>query len=180
MFDTLRNLLDFHGPRSKAVVWVYNSHIGDAGATEIGARNEPNIGHLCRNAFGTLAYLIGFGTHQGTVAAASDWGSPMEIKTVSLSHPLSYERLCHGAGLNAFMLPLSDKGEAVVEALLRPRLERAIGVIYRPEIELQSHCFHAPLPYQFDEYLWFDETRAVNALGMESGEGAPETFPFGL
>ncbi len=180
MFETLTSLLDFHGPEARAVVWEHNSHIGDAAATDMGARGEINVGHLCRKKFGDSAYLIGFGTHTGTVAAASDWGAPMEIKTVRPSHPDSYERLCHESGLNAFMLPLQDRRHRVVKELSRPRLERAIGVIYRPETELQSHYFNASLPRQFDEYIWFDETRAVDALGPEAGIGMPETFPFGL
>lgn len=180
MFETLKNLLDFHGPEARAVIWEHNSHIGDAEATDMGVRGEINVGHLCRREFAEAAYLIGFGTHTGTVAAASDWGAPMEIKTVRPSHPESYERLCHDSGLNAFMLPLKDRSQRVVKELSRPRLERAIGVIYRPETELQSHYFNASLPRQFNEYIWFDETRAVDALGPEAGIGMPETFPFGL
>jgi len=180
MYDTLKYLLDFHGPEARAVVWEHNSHVGDAAATDMGNRGEINVGHLCRQQYGDDAYLIGFGTHEGTVAAASDWGAPMEIKSIRPSHPDSYERLCHESGLNAFLLPLGDPKQRYVKELLRPRLERAIGVIYRPETELQSHYFHASLPRQFNEYIWFDETSAVDALGPESGEGVPETFPFGL
>ena len=180
MFETLRSLLDFHGPAGKAIVWAHNSHIGNAEATEMGERGEHNVGSLCRGHFGDAAYLIGFGTHTGTVAAASDWGAPMEIKRVRPSHPDSYERLCHDSGLDAFLLPLRKGDEAVAEALLEERLQRAIGVIYRPETELASHYFRACLPRQFDEYIWFDETRAVDPLGPEAGEGVPETFPFGL
>jgi protein-L-isoaspartate(D-aspartate) O-methyltransferase len=180
MFDTLLSLLDFYGPQARAVVWAHNSHLGDAAATEMGASGEINVGHLCRRHFGNRAYLIGFGTHRGTVAAASDWGAPMEIKQVRPSHARSYERLCHNAGLNAFLLPLRDRSQRVVKELAPPRLQRAIGVIYRPETELQSHYFSASLPRQFDEYIWFDETQAVDPLGPEAGIGMPETFPFGL
>jgi protein-L-isoaspartate(D-aspartate) O-methyltransferase len=180
MFDSLKHLLDFHGGKSKAIVWAHNSHLGDAAATEMGARGEFNVGHLCRKYYGDKAYAAGFGTHAGTVAAASDWGEPMEVKTVRPSHPDSYERLCHDAGLNAFLLPLRDKHQRHVRELVPPRLERAIGVIYRPETEMASHYFSASLPHQFDEYVWFDETRAVDALGPEAGAGVPETFPFGL
>lgn len=104
----------------------------------------------------------------------------MEVKVVRPSHPASYERLCHDAGLDAFLLPLRDARQPVVRALQEARLERAIGVIYRPETELASHYFNASLPNQFDEYIWFDETRAIAPLGPETGEGAPGTFPFGL
>ncbi len=180
MFDSLKHLLDFHGKNSKAIIWAHNSHLGNAAATDMGARGEINVGYLCRQQFKDQAYLVGFGTHAGTVAAASDWGAPMEIKIVRPSHPDSYERLCHDAGLNAFLLPLRDREQAHVRPLDQPRLERAIGVIYRPETEMASHYFTASLPYQFDEYIWFDQSRAVDALGPESGAGVPETFPFGL
>ncbi len=179
MFDTLQRILDFRGPDAKAVVWAHNSHVGDARATEMGAaRGEHNIGQLCRQELGDAAFAIGFGTHTGTVAAATDWDGPMHIKKVRPSHPASYERLCHDADVPAFLLSLRFPArEAVREELMSPRLERAIGVIYRPETELQSHYFQAVLPIQFDAYIWFDETRAVHAL--EHGEAdaqLPEAY----
>ena len=180
MFDTLNHLLEFHGPHSKAIVWAHNSHLGDASATEMSARGEFNIGSLCRKKYGDDAYLIGFGTDHGTVAAAEDWGAPMEIKTVLPARADSYERLCHDSGLDAFLLPLRDADKTLAAALEETRLERAIGVIYRPDSEMASHYFTASLCRQFDEYIWFDETRAVDALGPEAGPGMPETFPFGL
>lgn len=166
MFDTLERLLEFRGPNAKVVVWAHNSHVGDARATEMGAaRGEHNIGQLCRQTFGDAAFSIGFGTHRGTVAAATDWDGPMEIKKVRPSHPASYERLCHDADVEAFLLSLRfPVREAVRAELMSPRLERAIGVIYRPDTELQSHYFQAALPAQFDAYVWFDETSAVHAL----------------
>ncbi|MDX1551301.1 MAG: protein-L-isoaspartate(D-aspartate) O-methyltransferase [Marinobacter sp.] len=180
MFDTLQNLLDFHGPDSKAVVWAHNSHLGNAEATEMGNRGEINVGSLCRRHFGDSAYLIGFGTHQGTVAAAADWGAPMEIKNVVPSAPGSIERVCHDTGKKAFFLPLRHASKALIANLNQPRLERAIGVIYRPETEMASHYFNASVAQQFDEYIWIDETRAVDALESETAPGMPETFPFGL
>lgn len=180
MFDTLSHLLAYHGPDSRAVVWEHNSHIGDAAGTEMATRGEINVGHLCRRQFSKQAYLIGFGTHSGTVAAASEWGGPMEIKMLRPSLPDSYERLCHEAGLDAFLLPLGSAKNPLIPQLLPARLERAVGVIYRPETEMASHYFSASLPVQFNEYIWFDETRAVDALGPESGHGVPDTFPFGL
>jgi protein-L-isoaspartate(D-aspartate) O-methyltransferase len=170
MFDTLERLLAFRGPNTKAVVWAHNSHVGDARATEMGAaRGEHNIGQLCRQTLGDAAFSIGFGTHTGTVAAATDWDGPMQIKKVRPSHPSSYERLCHDADVPAFLLSLRYPArDAVRDELASPRLERAIGVIYRPETELQSHYFQAALPWQFDAYVWFDETRAVLALEAEA------------
>jgi protein-L-isoaspartate(D-aspartate) O-methyltransferase len=181
MFETLKILRDFHWPENKAIIWAHNSHVGDAAATEMSSRGELNIGHLCRKEFGNLAYSIGFGTDNGTVAAASDWDGPMEIKTVQPSHPDSYERLCHQTGFQGFMLGLREaKSESLTQGLSRPRLERAIGVIYRPESELASHYFHAVLPKQFDEYVWIDSTRAVQPFETAELEGLPDTYPFGL
>jgi len=181
MFETLKTLLNFHGSEAKAIVWAHNSHIGDAAATEMSARGEYNIGHLCREEFGNGAYSIGFGTHSGTVAAASDWDGPMEVKAVLPSLKQSYERLCHDTGRPQFMLPLRGRSAGEVRnRLAKPRLERAIGVIYRPETELASHYFQAVLPAQFDEYIWFDESRAVTPFATRELEGLPDTYPFGL
>lgn len=181
MFDTLAALLAFHGPDAKAVVWEHNSHIGDAAATEMGARGEHNVGRLCRQAFENRAYLVGFGTDSGTVAAASNWDEPLEIMTVRPSHLDSYERICHEAGIPAFLLALREPARPEVrEELIPPRLERAIGVVYRPATEMASHYFQASLPYQFDEYVWFDRTRAVSPLGARPERGVPDTYPFGL
>jgi protein-L-isoaspartate(D-aspartate) O-methyltransferase len=181
MFETLRTLLAFHGSESKAIVWAHNSHVGDAAATEMSSRGEFNIGHLCRKEFGDAVYSIGFGTNSGTVAATSDWDGPLEIKTVRPAIPESYEWLCHASGLPRFMLGLRDQLPAKLhKELSKPRLERAIGVIYRPETELASHYFHAVLPSQFDEYIWFDESRAVTPFETRQLQGLPDTYPFGL
>ena len=179
MFETLERVLAARGPDAKAVVWAHNSHLGDASATEMSARGELNVGQLCRRRFGDRAYAIGFGTDRGTVAAASDWGSPMEVKRVRPSHEASYERVCHEAGVPRFLLGLRGEGE-LRRGLMEPRLERAIGVVYRPETELASHYFRAHLPRQFDEWIWFDETRAVRQLVTEEVAGMPDTYPFGL
>ena len=181
MYETLLNLLEHHGPESKAIVWAHNSHIGDAAATEMSLRGEFNIGQLCRKDYGRKAFSIGFGTNSGTVAAASNWDEPMEIKTVRPALENSYERLCHDTGAERFMLGLRDSLPAdLLEALSVPRLERAIGVIYRPETELASHYFQAILPGQFDEYVWFDETSAVAPIETMELEGLPDTYPFGV
>jgi protein-L-isoaspartate(D-aspartate) O-methyltransferase len=181
MFDTLDMLLTFHGPEARAVVWEHNSHVGNAAATEMSARGEFNVGQLCREQYGREAFLVGFGTDRGTVAAARDWDAPMQVMAVRPAHADSYERLFHESGVPALLLPLGPAARPEVRDELRPpRLERAIGVIYRPETELQSHYFQAVLPVQFDEYVWFDETRAVRALPAPAREGAPDTYPFGV
>jgi protein-L-isoaspartate(D-aspartate) O-methyltransferase len=181
MFDTLQNLLRHHGPSSRGIVWAHNSHVGDARATDMSKRGELNIGQLCREEFGNDAYSIGFGTHEGTVAAASEWDGPMQAKTVLPSLEQSHERLFHETGVPRFLLPLRHAASADLrQALSRPRLERAIGVIYRPETERQSHYFQAVLPEQFDEYVWFDRTQAITPLATAELHGMPDTYPFGL
>ena len=181
MFETLQVLRASRGPRAKIVVWEHNSHVGDASATEMGARGEHNVGMLCRREYGEDAFLVGFGTDHGTVAAATDWGGPMHVKAVRPSLANSYERICHDSAVQAFFLHLRDPRRAELrDELTDPRLERAIGVIYRPETELQSHYFQASLPHQFDEYVWLDETAAIHPLAAHEIEGAPDLYPFGL
>jgi erythromycin esterase-like protein len=175
MFDTLKTLLAFYGPKARGIVWAHNSHCGDAAATEMASRGEYNIGHLCRQEFGRQCYIIGFGTHSGTVAAASNWGGPMEIKSVQSAVPESYEGSCHETDVPAFCLDLRR-----APSLQKARLERAIGVIYRPETELASHYFQAVLPEQFNEYIWFDQTNAISPFATKELEEMPDTYPFGL
>lgn len=181
MFDTLQSILKFRGDQSKAIIWEHNSHIGDARATQMSARGEFNLGQLVREKYKRSSYLIGFGTDHGTVAAASEWGGPMEIKQVQPAHMDSYEWLFHQVPTDNFILPLiKPLQQNVRRRLLAERLERAIGVIYRPESELQSHYFYASLARQFDEYIWFDETRAVEPLSRQENKRVLETFPFGI
>jgi protein-L-isoaspartate(D-aspartate) O-methyltransferase len=179
MFDTLLAILDHRGRDTKIVVWEHNSHVGDAAATEMAARGEHNVGHLCRTRFGGDAYLIGFGTDHGVVAAAHDWDAPMERMRVRPAHPESYERLFHDAGVPAGLVHLREPDrDELREELMEPRLERAIGVVYRPDTELESHYFQAVLPAQFDEYVWFDATEAVSPVPVPDLE-LPEVHPFG-
>ncbi len=181
MFETLCQLLEAKGPQAKAVVWAHNSHIGDASHTEMGqVREELNIGQLCRERFGEEAVLIGFGTHTGTVAAATDWDDPMEVKQVRPSMAGSYERICHEAGIERFLLDLRGATPELRAELAEPRLERFIGVIYRPETERWSHYAQASLTGQFDAWLWFDETEAVTPVPGPEEPGSQETYPFGL
>ena len=180
--DALVSHLSRTGHNAKVAVWEHNSHLGDARATDMGWRGELNVGQLVREKYGQEAILIGFTTHHGTVTAASDWGDPAERKSVRPALTGSYEALFHATGRARFLLILNDS-DTVAEQLCNPRLERAIGVIYRPETERQSHHFYARLSDQFDAVLHFDETRAVEPLETtaewEAGE-VPETFPFAV
>jgi erythromycin esterase-like protein len=183
MFETLTQILDAKGPNSKAIVWAHNSHIGNAAFSEMGqVRGELNIGQLVKERFDAKARLIGFGTHTGTVAAADDWGQPMKVKAVNPSMPESYERVSHDSRLPRFLLDLRPEeiGREIKEALMEPRLQRFIGVIYRPETERWSHYSTCILPRQYDGWVWFDETRAVTPLPGEQRPGDDETYPFGL
>jgi erythromycin esterase-like protein len=183
MAETLASLvayLDRRGQPAKVAVWEHNSHLGDARATEVGESGELNVGQLVRERYGADAMLIGFTTYQGTVTAASDWDAPAELKHVRPALDDSYELLFHKVDIPRFLLNLRD--EAIAPALRAPRLERAIGVIYRPESERLSHYFHARLSDQFDAVLHFDETRAVKALERSAPHSneVPETFPSGV
>lgn len=182
MFETLDALLKVKGPQAKAVVWAHNSHLGDARHTAMGRdRHELNLGQLCREHYGEMVRLVGFGTHGGTVAAATDWGGPMEIKRINPSRRDSYEHLCHASGVPRFLLDLRDDANGeVIAALSGERLERFIGVIYRPETERWSHYSEAILSKQFDAWVWFDETCAVHAMPGPELSGGEETYPFGL
>jgi len=184
MAETLEALVTHLGNGQgtpKVVVWAHNSHLGDARATDMGRQGELNIGQLVRETHPHDAVLVGFTTHHGTVTAASDWGAAAERKRVRPGRPDSYEALFHEVGVPNFLLPL--RGARAAAELREPRLERAIGVIYRPETERVSHYFQARLADQFDAVLHFDETRAVEPLERtprwETGE-VPETFPSGI
>ena len=164
---------------ARAVVWAHNSHLGDARATQMGTMGEINVGQLVRERFGDDAVSIGFTTHAGSVTAAPRWDSPAELMMVRPSAPGSYERLFHDTGLDAFALDLRGANRALVG---QPMLERAIGVVYRPATERQSHYFMASLADQFDIVIHVDETRGVEPLELWWRRDAdlPETWPTGV
>lgn len=180
--EELRTHLQRRGQPPKIVVWAHNSHIGDARATEMGEQGELNLGQLVREKHGDASRLMGFTTYSGTVIAASDWGAPAEVKHVNPALPGSHEDLLHAAGVSRFFLPLTGGGE-VRRVLEERRLERAIGVIYRPDTERWSHYFEANLAAQFDAVIHVDETQALEPFERESQWNeteAPETFPSGV
>ncbi|HYD80435.1 MAG TPA: erythromycin esterase family protein [Paucimonas sp.] len=176
------HLTKANGEPAKLVVWAHNSHIGDARATELGWQGEWTVGQLARQSHGRDAFLLGFTTYCGTVTAASRWDGPAELKHIQPGLPGSYERLFHDTGMPQFLLPLRG---SVLESHPEfvQKLERAIGVIYLPQTERQSHYFDASLPMQFDAVIHIDDTRALVPLERvaprQDGE-APETFPAGV
>jgi erythromycin esterase-like protein len=185
MFDTLGQLATHlaaeRGCAARLVVWAHNSHLGDASATEMATHGELNLGQLAREAMGPRSLHVGFTTHGGTVTAASDWGGPAQRMIVRPALPGSCEQLLHEVGTS---LLLDFRGRADLrEALATPRLQRAIGVIYRPETERQSHYFLTRLPHQFDVLLHYDVTRAVEPLertGLWDRGEFPATYPSAL
>jgi erythromycin esterase-like protein len=182
MAETLDALIDHltqsNGAPAKIVVWAHNSHLGDARATEMGDAGELNLGQLARERHPNDVFLIGQTTHEGTVTAASDWDQPAERKHVRPGLPGSYEALFHEFPYDAFLLSMREAGSM----LRSDRLERAIGVIYRPETERLSHYFGARLADQFDAVIHWDHTTALTPLEptevWDRGE-APETYPYG-
>jgi erythromycin esterase-like protein len=179
MAETLDRLLEHLGRDSKMIVWAHNSHLGDARATEMGRMGEMNLGQLVRERYGASSFLLGFTTYSGEVTAASNWDEPAERKVVRRALPESIESLFHEAGLGDFLLLLGS--ETLRAALSEPLLERAIGVIYRPESERVSHYFETHLPEQFDAVIHIDRTRALipleTSVSWHAGEEIPETFP---
>jgi erythromycin esterase-like protein len=186
MFQTLGRVLKHRGPEAKAIVWAHNSHIGDARATDMGwSRNELNIGQLCKETFRSHALAVGCGTYWGKVAAAHRWGGDMDVMKVRPGLPGSVEELMHTTGIKDFVLDLRE-GKCIPklrDALMKERLERFIGVIYRPDTERQSHYSRVVLPQQFDALVWFDETNPVETHDVHQPPTEPavaETWPFAL
>lgn len=177
----LRRHLRDSGRSGRIVVWAHNSHLGDARATQMGERGESSVGQMLREQAGLEQVLsVGFTTYTGHVTAARDWDAPAERRWVRPARSDSYEHLLHRTGLDRFFLPLHDDAG---DALSAPRLERAIGVVYRPETEMASHYFSASLSAQFDAVLHVDATTAVepfDVTGHWVAHEPPDTFPFGV
>jgi erythromycin esterase-like protein len=181
MMETLEAVSDWTTRRSgytRAVVWAHNSHLGDARATQMGESGELNLGQLARERHGSKAFLVGFTTHGGTVTAAREWDEPAERRAVTPSLQGSYERFFHDTGFERFVLRTADAREALAESLL----ERAIGVVYKPETERASHYFRARMADQFDAVIHVDTTSALSPLERASRADSdlPETYPTGV
>ena len=173
----------FDGAGGKIVAWAHNSHLGDARATEMSDRGELNVGQLVREKFGDASFLVGFSTYRGTVTAATDWDEPAQRRNVRPGLAGSYEELFHGTGIPRFWLNLRELSGDARDVLTAPRLQRAIGVIYRPETERWSHYFHSRVGHQFDAMIHLDETRALEPLeetAADENMEPPETFPTSL
>jgi erythromycin esterase-like protein len=174
MADTIDALADYLRRRdgyARIAVWAHNSHVGDARETDSAARGEWNIGQLIRERHPGDALLVGFTTHTGTVMATTNWGDPGVVKQVQPSLSGSVERLFHDTGIPSFVLPLRD--QPVAAQLQQPMLERAIGVIYLPQTERQSHYFNASIARQFDALIHLDTTSAVQTIPLTQADESP-------
>ena len=181
MCRTLSHLLTAAGPESKAVVWAHNSHIGDARHSDMGqTMGKHNLGQLAHQKWGDQVALIGFGKHEGTVTAASDWGEGAEVMNVRPLHPGSLERECHETGLPCFVLDM-NADPVVRRALAQPHPQCFIGVMHRPEQEILRHYMQCAASRQDDGWVWFDHFNALARSGSgETEVGLPDTWPFGM
>ena len=181
MFDALRTLDTVNSGDNKYIIWAHNSHVGDARATNQKQRGGRNLGQICREKLGDDCFLIGFGADSGTVTAASHWGGPTEIKNLRQARNESFGALFRKAKSRCLMTPLRVNDAPELHKLLRSRrYQRAVGVIYRPQTEFASHYLKVSLARQFDEYIWFDDTTALDADPAEEEVGSRQTFPFGV
>jgi erythromycin esterase-like protein len=182
ILSSLATYLEREQGQARIVVWAHNSHVGDGRATEMGIDDRVTLGQLARQRLGAGAVLIGFTTYGGSVTAASNWDEPVQRMVVRPALEGSVESLFHDVGAHNFALDLTQPGPAA--SLLRvPRLERAIGVIYRPETERESHYSQVSLSEQFDLVLHYDVTRAVEPMerdGSWTRSEMPETYPVGV
>ena len=182
MVETLERLLDLHGPQSKAIVWEHNTHIGDARATDMALSDMVNVGQLVRERYGEdNVFALGFGSYQGSVIAAEEWGAKMERMRVPHAMPGSWEEILHHAGNHDRLLLFNEPGVKQVELLHQPLGHRAIGVVYDPHMESRGNYVASVMAQRYDGFMYLDESRAVHPLHMEIEEDHdfPETFPFG-
>ena len=185
MVDTIQNIIahleNTYNIPAKIIVWAHNSHVGDARATEMSVQQEVNLGQLVRERFSTSCFSLGFSTALGTVTAASYWDGSAEYKNIIQPIEGSYEQLFHSLELKNFILNLKADNE-LSHLLNVSRLQRAIGVIYRPETERASHYFFTRLPYQFDVLIHLDKTSYLEFLEDKASNNQgelPDTYPEG-
>jgi erythromycin esterase-like protein len=187
MMETIKAIEKYNrhaGRNHKIVVWAHNSHIGNASATQMSSYGEINVGQLVKEVYGGTAISIGFTTYTGTVSAASSWGADVEKKKIIPALPESVESFFHSVGKQAFVIIPNEDPALYAFFDHDDYLQRAIGVIYLPESERQSHYFYAQLSRQYDIVIHYDTTQAVTPLDTnalwQQGEDLPETFPFGF
>ncbi|RYE83545.1 MAG: erythromycin esterase family protein, partial [Myxococcales bacterium] len=180
MTDTLDRLMEFHGPGARAIVWAHNTHVGDARHTDMAEAGEFNIGQQVRERHADEGVvLVGFTTHQGTVIAGDGWGEPMRTMTVPPGREGSFEDALHRVRADD-QLMIFDR-DATPPVLMTPRGHRAIGVVYRPEVERFGNYVPTVLPLRYDALLHIDRSHAVTPLpvAVDAAPEPPETYPTG-
>ena len=184
MAETLGELALFLGREANAakiVVWAHNSHLGDARATEMGGRGELNVGQLVRARAGAQRPSWSASPRMRDRNCSDGLGRSGRTQDASGRHCRVATRRCSTISACQTSWPNFAATATSARSLAEARLERAIGVIYRPETERQSHYFYARLPDQFDAILHYDTTRAVEPLARtgrrESPGEPPETYP---
>lgn len=180
MVETLNTLTRYHGEDTKVIIWEHNTHIGDARATNMAAQGLVNVGQLLREQQEEKGvYLVGFGSHTGSVIAGSNWGAPM--KKMRVPHALrgSVEELLHSNGKGNQLLIF--KGNTDLEtAFSSPLKHRAIGVVYNPERE-RGNYVPSRMAQRYDAFIYLDKTEALHPLKIEqNGHLTPVTYPFGI
>jgi erythromycin esterase-like protein len=182
MVETLERLMEHHGSNAKAIVWEHNTHVGDARFTDMAGSGMVNVGQLVRQAHEREGvFLVGFGTHRGTVIAGREWGAPMERMRVPDARDGSYEAAMKEAGIGDSLFVFDREDDSAFERLSEPRGHRAIGVVYSPRTEQWGNYVPTILPRRYDAFMYLEETKAVDALHMAvlvDGE-PPETYPSG-
>jgi erythromycin esterase-like protein len=182
MVDALERLMRHHGPQAKAIIWEHNTHIGDARFTDMAEEGMVNVGQLVREGHSDEGVvLVGFGSHWGSVIAGREWEAPMERMVVPPAQRGSWEDVLHQArAANQLLLLHEVRGE---ELFLQERGQRAIGVVYHPELEHLGNYLPTVLPGRYDAFVYLNETEALRplreVLPREEGE-VPEAFPSGV
>lgn len=180
MADTLERLMEFHGEKSKSIVWAHNTHIGDARATDMANEGMFNIGELTRMQHHEKGVvLVGFGSYEGTVIAAKSWDAPTRKVDVPAARKGSWEYLLHRASLQDKLLLTDD---LMTDPFLENHVgHRAIGVVYNPAYEQYGNYVPTIIPMRYDAFIYFETTKALHPLHIKpNGHQLPETYPFGV
>ena len=179
MMETLDRLLSFYGPGSKAIVWAHNTHIGDARATDMRFQGMHNIGELARKNYGEKdVFLVGFGSFEGSVIAARNWGDGMERMPLPPAIAGSWESILKETGTqNGYLFMKEFRESAALDFEIG---HRAVGVVYNPSSEKRNYV-PTLLPLRYDAFVFLRQTKGLHPLSIAQNKGqTPETYPFGV
>jgi erythromycin esterase-like protein len=178
MAETLKRLLDLHGTNSKAIIWEHNTHVGDARFTDMAREGLVNVGQLARKQYGDEnVFIVGFGSHSGTVIAAEQWGEPMKNMTVPPAIHGSWEYILHQ--LSATDKIILSKDIKDVPHLKKSIGHRAIGVVYHPQREHLGNYVPSLIHKRYDAFIYLDTTKALRPIPIPVKPEPPDTYPWG-